>query len=69
LDIASLLSACTIAMVAVFVLLGFLAVLIELITRLFPDRQLPVDPAVAAAISSAVATIFPGAHVTRIEED
>ena len=56
-------------MVAVFVLLGFLAVLIELMTRLFPERQLPIDPAVAAAISSAVAAIFPGAHVTRIEED
>ena len=55
-------------MVAVFVLLAALALTIELITRFFPERARVVDPSVAAAISTAVAAAFPGAVVTRIEE-
>ena len=49
-------------------LLTALALTIELITRFFPERTRPIDPSVAAAISTAVAAAFPGAVVTRIEE-
>jgi hypothetical protein len=69
LEAASLYSACLIALVAVFALLGALALTIELITTVFPQRQHVIDSALAAAISTTVAQIFPGARVTRIEED
>ncbi len=65
----TLLGACTIAMVAVFILLGALALLIELIATAFPEQQALGDPAIAAAISTVVAAIYPGARVTRIEEE
>ena len=55
-------------MVAVFVLLAALALMIELITRIFPERARRIDSSVAAAISTAVAATIPGAVVTRIEE-
>jgi hypothetical protein len=69
LEAASLFSACLIALVAVFTLLGVLALSIELITAVFPERRQTIDPALAAAISTTVASVFPGARVTRIEED
>ena len=68
-EAASLFSACLIALVAVFTLLGVLALSIELITAVFPERRHTIDPALAAAISTTVASVFPGARVTRIEED
>ena len=68
-EAASLFSACLIALVAVFALLGVLALTIELITAVFPERRHAIDPALAVAISTTVAQIFPGARVTRIEED
>lgn len=66
---SSLLAACLTAMVAVFILLGLLALLIELITYGFPAAAHKTDPAVVAAISTVVAAAFPGARVTRIEEE
>ena len=42
---------------------------IELITTLFPERRRAIDPVLAAAISTNVARLIPGARVTRIEED
>ncbi len=68
-EAASLFSACLIALVAVFALLGVLALTIELITAVFPERRHAIDPALAAAISTTVARVIPGARVTRIEED
>jgi hypothetical protein len=41
----------------------------ELITAVFPERRRAMDPAIVAALTTAVASIFPGARVTRIEED
>ena len=69
LDVTTLFAACLTAMVAVFVLLGLLALTMELITALFPERGPSVEPAIVAAITTTVASIFPGARVTRIEED
>jgi hypothetical protein len=66
---AGLLSACLIAMIAVFALLGLLAVIMRLITVAFPVREGRIDAAVIAAITTAVASVYPGAKVTRIEEE
>ncbi len=68
-EATSLFSACLIALVSVFALLGVLALTIELITTIFPERRHAVDSALAAAISTIVAQVIPGARVTRIEED
>ena len=68
-EAASLFSACLIALVSVFALLGVLALTIELITTIFPERRHAIDPALAAAISTIVAQVIPGVRVTRIEED
>jgi hypothetical protein len=65
----SLVSVCSIAFVSVFILLGFLAAAMQLITVLFAARQPVTDPAIAAVISSTVATLIPGAQVTHIEEE
>jgi hypothetical protein len=65
----NLFAICGIAFGAVFVLLSFLALTMQLITVLFPERKAAVDPTVVAAISSTVATLYPGARVTRIEEE
>ena len=64
----NLVSACGIAFAAVFVLLAVLAGLMQLITLVFPERRAAVDPIVVAAISSTVASVYPGSRVTRIEE-
>jgi hypothetical protein len=69
LDVMNLFAICGIAFGAVFVLLSFLALTMQLITVLFPERKAAVDPTVVAAISSTVATLYPGARVTRIEEE
>ena len=64
----SLFSACGLAFLTVFVLLAFLAVVMHLITEAFPESEDAIDPAVIAAITGTVATLIPGARVTRIEE-
>lgn len=64
-----LFAACLVAMVAVFILLGLLAVLMELTTLVFPATAQRTDAAVIAAISTVVAAAYPGARVTRIEEE
>ena len=68
-DVMNLFAICGIAFGAVFVLLSFLALTMQLITVMFPERKAAVDPTVVAAISSTVATLYPGARVTRIEEE
>jgi hypothetical protein len=60
---------CSIAFLAVFILLTFLAVIMYLITFIFPERKVGTDMAVVAAISSAFSTIYPGAQVIQIEEE
>ena len=67
-DETSLITICVTAFLAVFVLLITLAVVIRLIAAVFPIRDRADDAVLAAAISAAVATIYPGARVSRIEE-
>jgi hypothetical protein len=64
-----LVTACAIALIAVFCLLGILASIMWLITAVFPVRMARIDSAVIAGISTAVASIWPGAVVIRIEEE
>ena len=68
-EVTNLFAVCGLAFGAVFVLLAFLALAMHLITLFFPERRSPTDPTVVAAISSTVATLYPGARVTRIEEE
>jgi hypothetical protein len=65
----NLISVCSVACAAVFVLLAFLAVVMQLITTLFPVKKTVLDAAVIAAISNTVAGLVPGARVTHIEEE
>jgi len=64
-----LLWVCAVAFTGVFTLLAVLAILMHLITVVFPERRAAVDPVLTAAVSTTVATLFPGARVTRIEEE
>jgi hypothetical protein len=64
-----LISICSIAFGAVFVLLTFLAVVMQLITVFFPAPKASMDQTVVAAVSTAVASVYPGARVTKIEEE
>ena len=63
------LTVCGSAFVTVFVLLCVLAAVIRLLTVVFPSRDVSDDAALVAAVTSAAATIYPGARVTRIEEE
>lgn len=65
----NLLTVCGTAFSAVFILLIALAAIIRLITTVFPARRGADDAVLAAAISTAIATVYPGARVTRIEEE
>ena len=65
----NLIAVCLIAFTSVFTLLGFLAMAMAVITRVFPEQQAKVDAALLAAISGTVSTLIPGAQVTRIEEE
>jgi TRAP-type C4-dicarboxylate transport system permease small subunit len=66
---ANLMLVCLIAFGVVFSVLAVLAAAMHTITILFPERAARVDDTIVAAISSAVATLVPGARVTRIEEE
>ena len=65
----SLLAVCNTAFAVVFLVLGLLAVVIQLISLVLPARTPRTDPAVVAAISAAVATQQAGAKVVRIVEE
>lgn len=63
----NLISVCFIAFVAVMLLLGFEAIVIRLISHLFPERKSEGELA-TAAIQAAIESRFPGAKVVAIEE-
>jgi hypothetical protein len=65
----SLFAVCGLAFIAVFVLLALLAVVMGLITVVFPQRKVRIDGTLVAAITSTVAALYSGARVTRIEEE
>jgi hypothetical protein len=69
LEAPSLLAACAIAFTAVFVVLGSLALVIQIISLVLPAPRAGTDAAVAAAIAGTVARFGGGARVTSIVEE
>ena len=63
----NLVAVCGIAFVAVFLLLSVLAVLMNVITAVFPAKIRKLDAAVTAAISAAVAVAYPGMDDAMVE--
>lgn len=67
----SLLTICASSFIGVFFVLIFLAVAMEVITRLFPQKIASAgsdDAAVFAAITSTYARLYPGRRISNIEE-
>jgi len=69
LEAPSLMTACATALAAVFLVLAFLAFLIQLISLAFPQRAPDTDAALVAAIAGSVASLSHGARVTAIVEE
>ena len=65
----NLFAVCSLAFLTVFALLAFLALAMHAITLVFPATKAVLDSAVVAAVSSTVASLIPGARVTKIEEE
>lgn len=65
----SLFVVCATAFGVVFIVLAGLASAIRLLTLVFPVRPHALDAALVASVSSTVASVYPGARVTRIEEE
>ena len=63
-----LLVICTVAFIAVFLLLSLLAAVMRLLIAVYPEKAAGIDGAVLAAVSSAASAAFPGMKVTKIEE-
>ena len=59
---------CITAFLAVFTLLALLALVMRLITSLFPQLREVITSVQVAAISTTFQAIIPGSQVTRIEE-
>ena len=57
-----------IALLTVFIVLTVLAILIRILTSVFPQKFSDDDPAVIAAISSHYSNNYPQTKITRIEE-
>ena len=63
-----LLNICTSAFAMVFMLLALLAVVMWVITAIFPQKTTATDTAVLAAVASMVANVYPGTRISKIEE-
>ncbi|MFH1764500.1 MAG: hypothetical protein ABIF09_09940 [Gemmatimonadota bacterium] len=56
------------AFVAVFFLLGFLAIVMRGLIAMYPEKVGGIDHATIAAVTAAAAYAFPGTKVTKVEE-
>ena len=68
----SLIMVCVSSFVGVFIILIFLAVVMQAITAIFPEKK-KVSPgaddvAIYAAITSAYTRMYPGTRIKKIEE-
>jgi hypothetical protein len=54
--------------VVAFAVLALLAVMMRLITLLFPERENSGDAALVAAVTATYQALSPGVTVTKIEE-
>lgn len=71
-DSYQLLFVCVSSLLAVFVLLAFLAAAMRILVAVFPDKLAKLagsDAALLAAVTTAVASKYPGMRVTRVEEE
>jgi len=60
---------CVTAFAAVFLLLTLVALLMRVINLLFPARRsAEADTAAVAAVATVFAALYPGARITKIEE-
>ncbi len=76
----SLAAMCAIAFITVFSVLTSLAIVMRLVTAIFPETERPgpglpgpaaepaPDPAVVAAITTTMTAVHPGTRVSGIEE-
>lgn len=64
----SVITVSVVAYAVAFVVLAVLALMMRLITLLFPERKNTGDPAVVAAVSATYQALFPGVTVTKLEE-
>ena len=56
------------ALITVFVILSGLAILMLIIIRVFPNKNIEEDLAPYSAIASVYSKLYPGTKITRIEE-
>jgi len=59
---------CIVAFIAVMSLLSILALVMKLITDVFPASRPVKDPAVVSAIEMAVAKMVPGATISDLKK-
>ena len=64
----SLVMICASAFAAVFLLLGFLSLVMRIIITVFPQKSSQGDAAMLAAVAATVGAIYPGTKITRVEE-
>lgn len=57
------------ALLSVFVVLSGLAIIMQLILRLFPEKEKEEDLAIFSAIASVHSIHFPGTKITKIKEE
>ncbi len=68
---SNLVTICISSFIGVFLVLVFLAVTMEVITRIFPEKIASAgadDAAVFAGITSTYARLYPGTRISNIEE-
>jgi membrane protein CcdC involved in cytochrome C biogenesis len=63
-----LLVICVSALIAVFVLLSFLAAVMRLLMSVYPAKVEGIEAATLAAVTAAATFAFPGTRVTNVEE-
>jgi len=64
----NLLMICITAMLAVFLLLGMLALAMRALMAVFPERATGDDGPMLAAMAAAVAAAYPGTTITNVTE-
>jgi hypothetical protein len=64
----NLLVICVFAFIAVFLLLSALALVMRVLTSVFPLQEDGPDAALLAAVSAAAAVAYPGMRISTVEE-
>ena len=63
-----LLMICVTAMLAVFILLGLLALAMRALMAVFPERAVGDDAPMLAAVAVAASAAYPGTTITNVTE-